>query len=218
MWTLAFDITTPYCNIALLKNKKTVDSFSQKMDFGQSEVLLVEIEKMLKCNNLKPAQLDLMAVCTGPGSFTGVRSGLAAAKSFNLALDNLTVLGVNAFDVYARQIQNPQNQELNVVLIETKRDDFYVGYYDKNLKAVLPYQTAFAEDVKAQIANKTVALAGNAVKRFENEAISANVRQTQNLEHLSVETLALIAVERFEKGLSSLLDPLYLKAADVCVK
>lgn len=218
MWTLAFDITTAYCNIALLENKKTVDLFSQKMDFGQSEVLLVEIEKMLNRNNLKPAQLDLAAVCTGPGSFTGVRSGLAAAKSFNLALDNLTVLGVNAFDVYVRQIQNPQANELNVVLIETKRDDFYVGFYDKNLKIVLSYQTAFANDIKAYIANKPVGLTGNAVERFLSEATPANAREVQNLEHLSVEMLALIAVERFEKGLTSLLAPLYLKAADVCVK
>ena len=84
MYTLAFDTTTNFCSIALLKDDKVQDVFSQSLTFGQSELLIVKIKEILDCVNLKASDLDLIAVCTGPGSFTGVRSSISLARAFAL--------------------------------------------------------------------------------------------------------------------------------------
>ena len=104
MWTLAFDTTTNFCSIALFKDNLLKNVFSSEMTFGQSEVLIPEIQKMLQNTGITFQELNLLVVCTGPGSFTGVRSSLSAARAFGLACPNLTLCGINAFDVYAKSI------------------------------------------------------------------------------------------------------------------
>lgn len=56
------------------KDNDTLGSYVQYMDFGQAEVLIPQIEKLLQEGKLSFSDLDLVVVCVGPGSFTG-RSG-----------------------------------------------------------------------------------------------------------------------------------------------
>ena len=100
MFALAFDTTALACSVCLMNNNHKVDSFVKEMDFGQSEVLLPQIEEILKRNNLQMKDIGLLGVCVGPGSFTGVRSSIACARAFSLALPKLKVTGVSAFDAY----------------------------------------------------------------------------------------------------------------------
>ena len=69
MLTLAFDTTADCCAIALLHDNKIVEKFSEEMDFGQAETLMPQIQKMLQSQNLTFADLNLLAVCIGPGSY-----------------------------------------------------------------------------------------------------------------------------------------------------
>ena len=93
MYVLAFDTTAAACSILLKKNDDVLACFNKIMDFGQAEVLISELQKMLTDNNLKFADLNLLLVCVGPGSFTGVRSAISAARTFKLACQELS-LGV----------------------------------------------------------------------------------------------------------------------------
>ena len=104
MYTLAFDTSARCCSIGLMNNNHLVDSFAEEMDFGQAEVLLPQIETMLKRNSLKFADINLLGVCIGPGSFTGVRSAISCARAFSLALPELSVTGISAFDAYVNSL------------------------------------------------------------------------------------------------------------------
>lgn len=63
------------------------------------------VEKMLKENKLKFGEIGLLGVCTGPGSFTGVRAGLAFARGLALGSPDLKLTGVSAFEVYANMLK-----------------------------------------------------------------------------------------------------------------
>lgn len=76
MYILAFDTTAGNCSIALLQDGRPVSVFAQTMDFGQAEVLIPQIKIMLEEQNLRFSDLGLIAVCDGPGSFTGVRASV----------------------------------------------------------------------------------------------------------------------------------------------
>ena len=98
MYTLAFDTTAACCSIALLKDDKISRTFEQEMDFGQAEVLMPEIKNLLAKERISFSDLNLVVVCIGPGSFTGVRSSISAARTFGLTSDKLAVAGVSAFE------------------------------------------------------------------------------------------------------------------------
>jgi len=104
MLNLAFDTTAGSCSVILTEDGKTVGKIIEKMDFGQAEALFPAIEKIMNENRLKPADLDLITVCTGPGSFTGVRSSLAAARTLGLALPSTGLTGVSAFEAYIQDL------------------------------------------------------------------------------------------------------------------
>lgn len=130
MLNLAFDTTAGSCSVILTEDGKTVGKIIEKMDFGQAEALFPAIEKIMNENRLKPADLDLITVCTGPGSFTGVRSSLAAARTLGLALPSTGLTGVSAFEAYIHDLAPDELAFYNAVIIETKREDFYFQCFD----------------------------------------------------------------------------------------
>lgn len=218
MWTLAFDTTTNFCSVILTNGTNKQIVFSEEMTFGQSEVLIPQIKKMLKKSSLEFSDVNLVAVCTGPGSFTGVRSSLAVARTFSIAKPQLHVAGISAFDVYIRGLKESQRAEINLVVIETKRDDFYVACYDKDLNLIFEPEAAFAQDIIKKLGEKTLSLVGDGVERLMPYLKGKNVHCVVPLVHPDIETLARIAIEQLSKKKTAFPKPLYLKAPNICVK
>ena len=104
MYNLAFDTTGQSCSVILTQDGITLEKSVKKMDFGQAEVLLPTIRNILDNHNITMNELDLITVCTGPGSFTGVRSSLSAARTFGLALPETGLTGVYSYEAYDEDI------------------------------------------------------------------------------------------------------------------
>ena len=134
MYTLVFDTTGNGLALALYKDEKCVQKIEKNEEFGQAEHLAVGTAQILKENKLKMTDVELLGVCVGPGSFTGVRSGLAFARGLGVGCPNLKLAGVSAFDVYANMLKDADRAFYNAVVIETKREDFYFQLFDENLK------------------------------------------------------------------------------------
>lgn len=218
MFTLAFDTTSNFCSLALFNDNKEVAHFEQEMDFGQAEVLMPQIAEILRGHNLEFKNLNLAVVCTGPGSFTGVRSSVAAARAFALACPNVIVCGVSAFDTYAADFEPDELAEVNVVLIETKREDYYVQCYDKELNKISEPATAFYDDIIRNLQGKSVSFAGDGVERFLNKPSGLHLHAVKTHFNPPVDKLALIGIKRYLNKTVDFPKPLYLKAPDVCVK
>ena len=113
MYSLAFDTTGAGCSIVLRHNDVVLSKFEKFTEFGQAEILLPQIKKMLADSAVAFNELDALFVCVGPGSFTGVRSGIAAARAFAFASPALKVGGISAFDAYAQTFEEEDIAEIN---------------------------------------------------------------------------------------------------------
>jgi len=220
MYTLAFDTTSSGCSVALFSDNRCIDKFVQSMEFGQAEVLIPEIRNILKRQNISFSDLELLVVCTGPGSFTGVRSSISAARSFGLANPNLTVLGVNAFDAYIQELVfSPENiATINAVIIETKRDDFYYQLFDNKLQPLTEPSSAQRSDIIKTIQSKKVSFLGDGVERFLSSPTGLSIHSIINTQQVNIENLALKGISLHSKKIKNYPKPLYLRAPDVCIK
>ena len=82
MKILAFETSAKAGSVALLENGKLLAESYQNTGLTHSQTLLMMAEDLLKSCNLAPENVDAVAVAAGPGSFTGVRIGVAAAKGY----------------------------------------------------------------------------------------------------------------------------------------
>ena len=82
MTLLAFDTASTACSAAVLDGARILAQKFQAMERGQAEALVPMIGDVLTRAGLAVENLDIIAVTTGPGAFTGVRIGLAAARFF----------------------------------------------------------------------------------------------------------------------------------------
>jgi len=126
MITLAFDTSTPRGSVALLRDDETLAERTfvrQRSGDGLFDAIAA------LCSGFVP---DLLAVGLGPGSFTGIRAGIAAARG--LALSAKTpVVGVSSFDVLALTAlpQMPSDAEVLGVVADARRGEVYSALYDR---------------------------------------------------------------------------------------
>ena len=224
MYTIAFDTTAAGCSVALTQDERVLGRYVEQMDFGQAEVLIPAIQNLLNEHNLQMTDLGLLTVCVGPGSFTGVRSSISAARAFGLACPELTVGGVSAFDAYAYSLSWTPDQiaALNAVIIETKREDFSFQIFDEPLCQMATTsakpEAANREDIITRLRDRKVTFIGDGVERFLSVPTGLSIHAIIMKPHLDIEDLARCGLRKFNRKTVDFPKPLYLRAPDVCVK
>lgn len=217
MYNLTFDTTGSSCSIILQKDSEVISIYEKAMDFGQSEELMPKIESLLKENKIKFSDIEVVFVCVGPGSFTGVRSSISAAKIFSIACPNLKVGGISAFDAYINTLSENELSDINAVIIETRRDDFYVQLFDKKLNKISD-ATALDRDTIIDVIKEFgcgVSLVGDGVERFLNTPSGLCLKTIKILDNLPIKTLAQTGLKQLKDKRINYPKPLYLRAPDV---
>lgn len=117
---LGFDTAGSYCAAALVRGETVMDAVAEEMARGQAERLMPLLEELLARHDVTWSQLDALAVGTGPGNFTGIRIGVAAARALALGL-GCPAYGVTGFE--ARAALAPEGTH---VAIPAPRDMAYL--------------------------------------------------------------------------------------------
>ncbi len=127
MLILAFDTTAAACSVALWRDGIVLQSASAVMEQGQAEALMPMIETVMATANTPYTALDRIAVTIGPGSFTGVRVGLSAARGIAMAADK-PVIGVTSLEVLAYAVPDSElpNGPGILVAVDARRGDFFL--------------------------------------------------------------------------------------------
>ena len=137
---LAIDTSGDYLSVVLKIGEKTHEYFTFLAGVKQSEKLMVAIEEAFSALDAKPSDIDVFAAVTGPGSFTGIRIGVATIKGFADAL-NKKVLGVTVFD--ALSYTEVEGKILTVV--NANHGNFYVAGFADGQESFAPKFVCAAE-------------------------------------------------------------------------
>jgi tRNA threonylcarbamoyladenosine biosynthesis protein TsaB len=124
---LAIDTSGQNLGLALVKDDRAAFSILLKPGLKHGEILQNSVAEFLEKSDATLGDLRAIAVTLGPGSFTGLRIGLAAVKGYSYAL-NIPITGLSALEAGAHAIKNTSQPV--VVFFDAKRDEIYWAAFD----------------------------------------------------------------------------------------
>ena len=143
---LAIDTALSDINIGLFKADGTCFSRQHETGREQASLLIPMIQSLIEGADISFSDLEGIVCTKGPGSFTGLRIGLATARALGLALD-IPVIGVSTLDFVAQHYLKRGIQDPFLVVLETKRSDFYAQLFDQRGVALIDPIAAYAGDI-----------------------------------------------------------------------
>jgi tRNA threonylcarbamoyladenosine biosynthesis protein TsaB len=135
-WILHIETATSLCGVALSKNGECIATKSNQEGLNHAEKLHVFIEDILKEQQLKPSDLSAISVSAGPGSYTGLRIGLSAAKGLTYAL-NIPLLTLSTLQILAAVVKVKYDFNENVILcpmLDARRMEIYTALFNEKLE------------------------------------------------------------------------------------
>lgn len=164
---LAIDGATGACSAALLSRDVVLSRRSARLDRGQAEILLPMVMEVLGEAGIGFAALDRLAVTVGPGSFTGVRIALAAARAMALAT-GLPLVGVTTPEAYAHGVPAVLRAERPVlVAVDSRRAEPFLQLFGPALEPAGPPAAVLPRDAATLLPGGPVLVVGDAVGQVE---------------------------------------------------
>ena len=217
MLLLAVDTAGPNCAVALAASRggapKILASTSERVDRGHAEHLMPMIAATLARASLSYSDLDRIAVTTGPGSFTGVRVGIATARALALALD-IPAVGVGSLAALASAVLQKHTKGTAVAALDAKRGEVYVRVQDVASGTVLVEAAAMrVEDIAAILseAARPIWLSGSGAAHLAGALSDPQARVTDTLAAPEILAVALLGL-RASAEVAPV--PLYARGAD----
>jgi tRNA threonylcarbamoyl adenosine modification protein YeaZ len=124
---LAIDSSTTFLRVGLMGTNGEIFSGENNDRYRHAEFIFPLIDKVISEAKIEKAEIGGIIVSTGPGSFTGLRIGMSAAKGLAVALD-IPIVGVSIFNALAGRLYKHYNKA--AVVIQSRRDEFYLGIID----------------------------------------------------------------------------------------
>ncbi|HEX6244097.1 MAG TPA: tRNA (adenosine(37)-N6)-threonylcarbamoyltransferase complex dimerization subunit type 1 TsaB [Polyangiales bacterium] len=219
------DTSTFVGTVGVLRDGELLAEWSASVRASHGETLLPHVARVLELAQLSMAEIDALAVGIGPGSFTGVRIGVATAKGLALA-QGVPLVGVTSLRVLARGLLGEAG--LRVVLVDAYKGEVYAAAYALADSGALEERVAPFHAPPLETAQRLLAaapegplwLAGNGLARYPEllPALGARARRAPPL--CDVPRAACLAHEAqlqlLQHGPSDLarLEPLYLRPSD----
>ncbi|MBO5712794.1 MAG: tRNA (adenosine(37)-N6)-threonylcarbamoyltransferase complex dimerization subunit type 1 TsaB [Clostridia bacterium] len=130
---LLIDTSGLHLTVVIIKNGEVFTEFLPDGNLKHSITLMPAVENLLNKSGLKISEIDGFSAVIGPGSFTGIRIGVATVKAFANAF-NKPVLPVTSFDVLAYNKRDGKR----LAIIDAMHDNFYACAYNGNEITVSP--------------------------------------------------------------------------------
>lgn len=163
---LGIDTATKMCTVALCRDEKLLAEYSVNAGMTHSEGLLPQIDQLFKRTKTAKKDLALIAVSTGPGSFTGLRIGLATAEALGFGL-GVPVMGVSTLRALAWRW--PMVDYLVAPVLDAQKGNLYMAFYEWQggfLREIAPPQIVSKEQFaeKAAVLGRKILLLGETDK------------------------------------------------------
>lgn len=164
---LNIETSSTSCSVCLGKDGAVLDFRADYEKNSHARKVTVLVEELLNANNVTYEELGAIAVSAGPGSYTGLRIGVSAAKGYCYAL-NKPLIAVPTLQSIAEGIRHATtNASFYLPLIDARRMDVYAAVYDANGNEVIPsgfftIDEVFVQSIKAY---QGLAVGGDAAEK-----------------------------------------------------
>ncbi len=215
MKILAIDTALQALSVCVSQNNPDIQTHSETIQMlrGQAEALMPTIERVLSKAQLEVSDLDRIAVTIGPGSFTGIRVGLAAAKALGRVCQK-PVLGISTLAVLAAPLIEKQLGDMIVSAIDARHDHIYMQVYTGTGRSVFGPKIISLRDAIRMIGSGPIQCVGNGSALLAQIAEMAGIK-AQIIEDSSIPKIEYVArLGMLADPHHAIARPLYLKAPD----
>ena len=219
MKVLSIETSSKICSVAILEDKHLVKKIELNNGLTHSETLMPLIKQILEETNLTLPQMDLLVCDIGPGSFTGIRIGVATVKAFSDSLD-IPAVGISSLEGLAYSIKT---DGIICNIIDCKNDNCYYAVYQLENGQYTLLESPKADSVENcltflnyKYANSTITFVGDACEIYKDKikTTSSNFALPNNEKSDTVDVYALgiAGIHKYiQFGEDKNLLPLYLK-------
>ncbi len=221
MKILSIDTSSNICGVSILDNDKLICDLDTDTGRTHSENLMPMIKNAFSKTNLSLSDIDLIVCDIGPGSFTGIRIGIATVKAFHDTL-NIPCIGISSLESLA---YNDRNSKLVCSILDCKNNNCYFALYKKKEKFFETLINPQATDIISAIitlknylkdSNYNITFIGDGSKVFESQILQAfNTAKIadKSLDILSSYNLGICGYKKYINGkfINEEILPLYLK-------
>jgi len=220
MKVLGIETATSAGGVALYENDRLVAEDFTRSETTHSSRLLPAIDRLLKQAGWQARDIELVAVSIGPGSFTGLRIGLAVAKGIAFAA-GAQIIGVPTLDAFAFLLAKGSfDVPIRPILDASKAEVFTAGF-DKNGKRLSPDENIKPELLVKKLEGEKTLFAGNGYRKYEeifSKALGKNaLRPPPEFDDPRPRAVAEFGLIMYRNGIRNDIEklaPLYIRGAD----
>ena len=179
--------------------------------YSHAEKLHVFIEELLLELQLNYKDLNAIAVSQGPGSYTGLRIGISAAKGLCYALD-IPLIAVDTLEILARQLQ--VSEGYIVPMIDARRMEVYSAIFDAKYQKVRETQAEIITEDSFTTLEGTVCFVGDSTEKCATTLTKSNFIFKDNIVYPSANEMSYLSDEKYKKNDTvdvAYFEPYYLK-------
>jgi len=208
---------TANASVCLSKDGNVLGSLETSDQKSHASFMQPAIESLCKQTGIALSSIDAIAISIGPGSYTGLRVGMATAKGIAYAMGK-PLIGINTLQIIAAaaKLKYPTHHAAICALLDARRMEVFTGIYTHNLIATSP-STALILDPQSfdnELANGPILFVGDGVEKFKAICEHPNAHFDT---HLNYGPADMIGLTEKAFALADFLDlaysePLYIKA------
>ena len=216
MKILGIDTSSKRCTVCILEDNNVIIELHSDDEKTHSQTLMPLIDEMFKKTDLSLKDIDMLACCVGPGSFTGVRIGISTAKAF-ADVYNFKTIGVSSLEGLAYNIKeeisllhtssaaktgsSPENskdckdytsQNISLIicsLIDAKNENVYYGLFDENYNKIEELSTCSIDELidKLKRLDKPIAFVGDGALAYKEKLEQHLCKSLNNFSEINLE-------------------------------
>lgn len=211
-YILNIETSTKNCSVSIAKEGKTIicNEIAEE-GYSHAERLHVFIETSLKEAGITYKDLSAIAVSQGPGSYTGLRIGVSAAKGLCFALD-LPLIAVDTLQVLASQVTISAG--LIVPMIDARRMEVYSAIFTANLERLRDVQAEIISESSFENLHETLYFVGDCAEKCEAVLTKDNFVFLEEIKYPSANEMSALSFEKYKKSDTvdvAYFEPFYLK-------
>lgn len=211
-YILNIETSTKNCSVTIAKEGKTIicNEIAEE-GYSHAERLHVFIETSLKEAGIDYADLKAVAVSQGPGSYTGLRIGVSAAKGLCFAL-GIPLIAVDTLQVLASQAI--VNDGLIIPMIDARRMEVYSAIFTSDLKNIRATEAQIVDESSFDDINEKVYFVGDCADKCKSVLIKDNFVFLEEIKYPSAKEMSALSFDKYK--ISDFVDvayfePYYLK-------